>query len=70
MMFRFYKLSETLVSSSNDTKLQTLDYILNDCNGFQFKKNHGFSKYSFVKHFANFKFENGLFKIINLKGGK
>ena len=69
-MLRFLKLSETLVSSSNKNKLFILDYILNDCNGFQFKKNHGFSKYSFVKHFANFKFENGLFKIINLKGGK
>lgn len=69
-MLRFLKLSETLVSSSNENKLFILDYILNDCNGFQFKKNHGFSKYSFVKHFANFKFENGLFKIINLKGGK
>tara|TARA_R100001198_G_C5033833_1_gene98093 strand:+ start:293 stop:502 length:210 start_codon:yes stop_codon:yes gene_type:complete len=69
-MLRFLKLSETFVSSSNENKLFILDYILNDCNGFQFKKNHGFSKYSFVKHFANFKFENGLFKIINLKGGK
>ena len=69
-MLRFLKLSETLVSASSENKLFILDYILNDCNGFQFKKNHGFSKYSFVKHFANFKFENGLFKIINLKGGK
>jgi len=69
-MFRFYKLSETLVETTSTVKekIELFEYILNDCNGFAFKHNHGFSKFSFVKHFANFKKnENGLFKIVNLK---